>query len=247
MGVKILKLNHNPQNTLNEDAFRHIRSMLAEFENDNSKVILITGNDEGYFSNGFQPELFLDQPYEKILSICRLVNETALYFFFFPKPIITAINGHAMGAGAVFSIFSDWRFMADKGARIGFPEIHLGMNFPAFVGKLLCDLVGLNRGRDILYLGKSLKGPEALEIGLVDKIFPVETLLAESQKFAEKLAQSPLAALSGIKRVKTESYRQLFESLKDADSELLAKNMSSRNVQEGLRSILEKRRPKFVD
>lgn len=244
--VATIKINHNAANTLTSDSFEGFRDSLKRFENDDDiRTVIFTGNDTGYFSNGFEPALFLDQSYEYNYKVCQLVNATALYFFFYPKPIIACLNGHAMGAGAVFALFSDWRFMADKSARFGFPEALLGMNFPAFVARYMQDLIGVTKTRDILFAGKSLKGPEAAEINLVDKVFGEAELLPETVKFAERLAKSPLQTLTGMKRARTEPYRALFESLRDADAAELARYMTSPVTQEGLRSIVEKRRPRF--
>jgi enoyl-CoA hydratase/carnithine racemase len=244
--VALIKINHNAANTLTADSFEGIRDALRALAgNDEVRVVVFTGNDSGYFSNGFEPALFLAQTFEYNHQVCRLVNETAQYFFFFEKPIIAYLNGHAMGAGAVFALFSDWRIMADKSARFGFPEALLGMNFPAFVARYMQDLIGIQKTRDILFAGKSLKGPEALEIGLVDQIFSEEMLRAETLKFAEKLAKSPLQTLTGMKRARTEPYRKLFAELTDNDAHALATIMTSPVTQEGLRSIVEKRRPKW--
>lgn len=242
----LVRINHNAANTLTADSFGGIRDTLRSFEQDDSvRVVIFAGNAQGYFSNGFEPALFLGKDFDYNHKICRLVNETALYFFFFAKPIIACLNGHAMGAGAVFALFSDWRFMAEKSARFGFPEALLGMNFPSFVGRYMQDLIGLTAARDILFAGKSLKGPDALAIKLVDQIFPEDRIVDETLQFAEKLAKSPLQVLTGMKRARTEPYRGLFESLRDEDARMLANYMSSPVVQEGLLSIVEKRRPRF--
>ncbi len=244
--VAIIKINHNAANTLTQQSFEGFRDALKKFENDDSiRVVIFTGNDSGYFSNGFEPALFLGQSYEYNLNVCRLVNETAMYFFFFKKPIIACLNGHAMGAGAVFALFSDWRFMPASGARLGFPEAMLGMNFPAFVARYMQDLIGVTATRDILFGAKSLKGPEALELKLADRVCNETELFPETMKFAEKLAKSPLQTLTGMKRARTEYYRPVFESMRENDAAALAEIMTSPVTQEGLRSIVEKRRPRF--
>jgi len=245
--VAVIKINHNAVNSFTQDSFEGFRDSLKKFEDDdNVRVVIFTGNDSGYFSNGFEPALFLKQSYDHNLDVCRRVNESALHFFFFPKPIIACLNGHAMGVGAVFALFSDWRFMAESGGRIGFPEAMLGMNFPAFIARYMQDVIGVQATRDILFGGKSLKGPDAVEIGLADKVFPEANLVPETIKFAEKLAKSPLQTLTGMKRARTEYYRPIFEAMCDADAVKLAEIMTSPVTQEGLLSIVEKRRPKFA-
>jgi enoyl-CoA hydratase/carnithine racemase len=244
--VAVIKINHNAANTLTLDSFAGFNDVLKKFEGDEEvRVVVFTGNDSGYFSNGFDPGLFLGQSYEYNLNVCRFVNDAALLFFFFKKPIISCLNGHAMGVGAVFAMFSDWRFMAESGGRLGFPEALLGMNFPAFVARYMQDLIGVQATRDILFGGKSLKGPDAVELGLADKVFPEPSLLAETVKFAEKLAKSPLQTLTGMKRARTEYYRPIFEAMREADAEKLAEIMTSPVTQEGLLSIVEKRRPRW--
>lgn len=244
--VALIRIRHNAANTLTADSFDEIQNIFTSLEVDDTvRVVVITGNDTGYFSNGFEPALFLDKSYEYNHSVCKLVNLTASNYFYFKKPIIACLNGHAMGAGAVFALFSDWRFMASDGARFGFPEALLGMNFPAYTAHYMKDLVGFTATRDILFAGKSIKAPEALEIHLIDRIYPNEELLTETVKFAEKLAKSPLQVLVGMKRAMKEPYRILFDQLRDADAAELARYMTSPTTQEGLRSIVEKRRPRF--
>ncbi|HRP68870.1 MAG TPA: enoyl-CoA hydratase/isomerase family protein [Turneriella sp.] len=244
--VALVKINHNPANTLTHDSFAAIADMLDELEKDESvRVVVFTGNDSGYFSNGFEPSLFLKKSYAENLATCKLVNKTALQYFFFTKPMIACLNGHAMGAGAVFALFSDWRMMLDASARLGFPEALLGMNFPAFVARYMQDLIGVQATRDILFVGKSLKGPEALELGLVDNIFSEETLISETLKFADKLAKSPIQVLQGMKRARTENYVAHFSALSNDDAAELARYVTSPITQEGLLSIVEKRRPRF--
>jgi enoyl-CoA hydratase/carnithine racemase len=244
--VALVRINHNDANTLTAESFEGIRDTLRGFEHDDSvRAVVFAGNDQGYFCNGFEPALFLGKDFDYNHGVCRLVNETALNFFFFPKPIIACLNGHAMGAGAVFALFSDWRFMAEKSARFGFPEALLGINFPSFVGRYMQDLIGLTATRDILFGGKSLKSRDALAIRLVDQVLPEDILIEETLKFAAKLAKSPLQVLTGMKRARTEPYRALFESLRDEDARVLATYMTSPVVQEGLRALVEKRRPKW--
>lgn len=243
--VAVVRINHNLTNTLTADSFDGMRDVLRQLQEDDTvRVVVFAGNGQ-YFSNGFDPALFLGKNFDSNLSICKRVNETALDYFFFPKPIIACLNGHAMGAGAVFALFSDWRFMAENSARFGFPEAMLGMNFPSFVARYMQDLIGLVPTRDILFGGKSLKGHEALSLKLVDALFAAEKIVDESMRFAEKLAKSPLQVLTGMKRARSEPYRALFAQLHDDDARTLAQYMTSPAVQEGLLSIVEKRRPRF--
>lgn len=209
------------------------------------RAILLTSRSPGYFSNGFDPGLFLDQPEEEIEKSCRLVMDTAQALLEVPAPIIAVINGHCMGAGSVFSVFSDYRYMIDKGGRIGFPEINIAVNFPAGPAVVLNQLIGRRHTRDILMNGQALKGPQARGIGLVDAVFPAEDLLPEAEKLAKKLASKSPAAIQEIKQALWADVRPRVSELAERDIQKLVEFFSAANGQEGFRSIAEGRRPRF--
>jgi len=108
------------------------------------------------------------------------------------KPVVAAVNGYALGAGAEMAVSCDFIVMADE-AQIGFPETSIGTCVGGGVSKLLPQLVGLTQARRLLYLGDKLHGPEAARIGLALASYPQAQLMAEAQTLAERLAkQAPV-------------------------------------------------------
>lgn len=246
--VTELKLQTDGRNTLTADSFAEIAGTLAEIKNDNrTKVLVFTSGVKGFFSNGLDPELFIGLSKEQIRENSKLILENAASFFFFPVPTITVISGHCMGAGSVFALCSDYRYMTAKKGRIGFPEALIAMSFPAFGATLLKDLVGRDRARDILYSGTSLKGQQALDAGLVNAVYEPDELYEKSMKAAEKLAKTPRESLTAMKAAFTEPYRRLADEVYEKDLETMTETICSDNTQEGFISIKEGRRPVFSD
>lgn len=244
--VTELKLQLNEVNDLDKDGFQLLNDTVTKCAKDESlRVLVLTSGANGFFSNGLKPELFLDRSESEIRDAVRLVLDTAEQLFFFPVPAIIAINGHCLGAGSVFAIYSDYRLMADKKARIGFPEMVIGMNFPSIAVRYLESVVGHRNAKELMFGGRPLKGPEAKSIGLVDEIYPEEELNSKAHELARKLASNAPSSLRGIKASMRHSYRPLLESLREWDIEETVKTILTKNCQEGFRSILEKRRPNF--
>ena len=243
-----LKFKFNELNSLNKDAFLNLGQKIDELSiNKPCRVLILTSGVEGFFSNGLDPLMFLDRTEKEIRENFTVVIESAEKLFFLPIPMIVLLNGHCMGAGSVFALYGDYRFMVDKKARIAFPEALVGMTFPAGAAMYLRDIVGMKNARDLLFTGKALKGHEAKEIGLVDEVYTSEEIHSKAMVLALKLAELPPESSSGIKTSLRESYRSVISELKKKDIETAVKIILGKNSQEGFRSILEKRRPKYSD
>lgn len=245
---KILEicLDLNETNALERKSFEEFYTILLEQKQNLSlKVVVLTSKNPNFFSNGFDPKEFVGKSFAEIKSFLEVVHAFALEYHFFPIPTIVSINGHCMGMGSALAIDSDYRFMNSKKGRIGFPESLISLNFPAIMGENLRLLVGKKATRDILYFGKSFKAEEAKEIGLVDFAVPPETLREETFSFAEELSKHTRIALSGMKRCLSLFGETRMKELVEQDILDLSHAVASPAGQEGLRSVLERRRPNF--
>ena len=241
-----LKFKFNELNSFNKEAFLAFGKKFDEIAAAKPcRALILTSGVDGFFSNGLDPNMFLDKSENEIRENFTIVIESAAKLFFLPIPLIVAINGHCMGAGSVFALYGDYRFMVDKKARLGFPEALVGMTFPSGSAMYLQEVVGVANARDLLFTGKALKGAEAKEIGLVDEVYSIDEIYQRAYTLAEKIAALPPEASSGIKLAFRESYRTVIGELKNKDIDLAVKIITGKNSQEGFRSILEKRRPKF--
>ncbi len=241
-----IKMQSNEKNTFDFEAFSKFESLLQKHAKDDQiRVMLFTSAQSQFFSNGIEPTLMYNKSDAEVREAVSLLIRCATLYFNFPVPTIAVINGHCMAAGAVFALYSDYRYMVDKGGRIGFSEAIVGLNFPSAPTMVLRDLVGTTKTRDLLYFGKQLKGPEAKEIGLVDEVLPIESLFSECMKLAESLAKLTFNSARGMKTAQRSYYKPLIESVSPEDINLFVKTIQSKDGQEGFLSLIEKRRPKF--
>lgn len=161
-----------------------------------------------------------------------------------PQPVIAAINGFALGGGCEFSMACDIRLASEK-ARIGQPEVNLGI-IPGYGGtQRLARLVGSGKAKQMIMTGDFITAEEAHRIGLVDEIYPPDELMPRAKEMAQKIAsKGPLA----IKAAKEAINLGLDVDLKSGckhEATLFAGLCASEDMKEGLNAFLEKRKAEF--
>ncbi|TGJ99932.1 enoyl-CoA hydratase/isomerase family protein [Leptospira selangorensis] len=242
-----LYIKTNETNSLGREFFRKFKEVLEQAENDRSvKSILLSGRNDKFFSNGFDPEIFVGKNLEEIKEVLREALGACGRVLFSPKPVVCAMNGHSMGVGAVIAIFSDYRILVEKKGRLGFPESLIGINFPSTAGTVLKDLVGMKTARDLLYSGRGLKADEAVQVGLVEESATPEDIIPKARKWCSQFQDMAMESVVGVKIALRDSQRLLADTLEKRDVDLLAQAIASSNGQEGMKSIQERRRPVFT-
>lgn len=161
------------------------------------------------------------------------------------KPVIAAINGYALGGGAELTLACDARFMAED-ARLGFPEIELGI-FPGAGGtQRLARLLGPARVLRLMVEGRRLTAMEAESLGLVDRVLPKDVLLSTVHDYARDLARKPTRAIGLLKRCVYGGWgRPLHEGL-ELEARAVFELIETADAREGLAAFLEKRSPRFT-
>jgi enoyl-CoA hydratase len=163
-----------------------------------------------------------------------------------PKPSIATLFGYCLGGGLELPLACHFRLAASEGARIGLPELDLGA-VPAWGGTArLTRCVGREHALDMILRAKKISGPEALRIGLVQEVHPLERLKAAAHELARELAAMPPVAVAGVLRcVVGAGSAPLDEAL--AEERAAVKRCATTKDQiEGMRAFLEKRRPVFT-
>jgi enoyl-CoA hydratase len=241
-----LWIDANDKNSLNVEFFKELSVKISSIkDNPRYKCVIIGSKNEKYFSNGFEPSMFLDKSFDDIKEILVATMEALVKVLFCPLPVVCVINGHCMGVGSVLATFCDYRIMALGKARIGFPEALIGINYPSGTGFVLKEIVGLNNARDLLYNARPIKANEAKEIRLVDEIGEVSEVYNLSQKYCAKFQDMAMGSVLGIKKSLRDFLKVQMDHFLKTDNDVLAKAIHSYNGQEGMRSIVEGRRPVF--
>jgi len=162
-----------------------------------------------------------------------------------PKPVVVAINGFALGGGCELALCGDVRIAAET-ARIGLPEITLGI-IPGYGGtQRLPRLVGSGAAKRMIFTGEPIGATEALQIGLVDRVVPAPELLGTALELARKLAQRPPVALALAKRSIDEGLHVDLDRGLELEAANFGLACSTEDKTEGTRAFLEKRPAAFT-
>jgi enoyl-CoA hydratase len=174
----------------------------------------------------------------------ELAHETTRRLWSHPTPVIAALNGPARGAGAEMAVACDLILMADS-ATLAFPETGLGTFVGGGVTLHLPRLVGLARAKELIYTGRVLDGPAAVEIGLAVASMPVERLMDQALDLARRLAERAPLSMTLAKRHLQRGYGLELDAVLRQETDAILACMATADWQEGVRAFAERRRPVF--
>jgi len=240
--IGVITLNRPPANSVNFALLKDLDRALDQFEEDKEvRALIITGAGEKGFSAGFD-----------VTEAARAaeIGNTGRAVFSrierYPKPVVAAINGYALGGGCELTMACHFRVMVStEKAKIGCPEVNLGI-IPGWGGtQRLPRLIGKTRALDMLVFGKRINAPEALNIGLINTASQPGELMNDAKDLAHRLAkQAPLAVKAILESVTLGLETTLEEGLK-VEGKNLNMVSSSKDAIEGITAFLEKRDAQF--
>jgi enoyl-CoA hydratase len=246
-GIALVTLNRpKVLNALNRQVIGELgRAMEAVREDEAVRVVILTGAGEKAFAAGADISELAELDPLGAVAITERGQALTRAMERLGKPIIAAINGFALGGGCELAMACTLRIAADT-AKLGQPEVNLGV-LPGYGGtQRLARLVGAGRALDLVLTGRMLSAQEALDMGLVNQVVPAGQLLDTARKAAQGLKEkSPLS----VRLIMEAVHRGLDMGLDDAlawESHLFGLCASSRDMKEGLRAFLEKRKPDFT-
>jgi len=241
--IALITIDHPPANAWNLATMTDFKKVIDDVENDKDmRVVIITGAGDKCFSAGFDVSDAANghEISPKGRALWRRID-------CFPKPVIAAINGFALGGGLELALCCQFRIMSEAPkVMLGLTELNLGI-IPGWGGTQRLPLVvGKAKALDMMLFSKKINAREALDIGLVNQISTPEDLMNDVFMFAGKLAQRPPIAVSCVlKAIAAGSYEGM-------DEGLLVEIEGSKTVgvykdrMEGFTAFLEKRDPVFT-
>ncbi len=232
-------------NALNIATRQSIIDHLDDLEdNDAVRVVVLTGAGEKAFIAGADIGEFEGRTPVDQFNVMRGPNAFEAVASF-SKPLIAAINGFCLGGGCEIAMACDIRIAADS-ARLGQPEINLGV-IPGGGGtQRLPRLVGMGTAFKLLYTGELIKADEALRIGLVDEVVPADSLKKRVKELAETIAKKSPVALKLIKEAVRASARTALDEGLKHEIALFGLVFASEDKKEGVDAFLNKSEPKFA-
>jgi len=195
-GVCIVKINRPTKlNAMNIDVAKEIISTFQQLDRDDSvKVIVLTGEGDKAFSAGADIEYMSKISADESEVYAKLGQEVTAIVENVSKPTIAAVNGFALGGGCEVAMSCDIRIASDN-ARMGQPEVTIGIP-PGWGGtQRLMRIVGIAKAKELVYTGKMIKANEAKEIGLVNNVVPLESLMDEVMSMAKTIASNATLAV----------------------------------------------------
>jgi enoyl-CoA hydratase len=196
-GIVTLRLNHGKVSALDVELADAMALAFTELAGSDARAVILTGTGSS-FSAGVDLFRIVDGGTDYVDRFFPALSRFMLDLFAFPKPLVVAVNGHAVAGGCIFTLCGDYRLMAAGTGRIGMPELLVGVPFPASVLEIIRYGVPPQNLQALMYSARTVKPDEALRLGIVDEV--TDDLPARAEAMAQHLASLPQQAFQLAKR-----------------------------------------------
>jgi len=245
-GIATITINR-PQamNAMNRETIPEILSGLEDADKDeNVRVVVITGAGEKAFCAGLDLKPMRDISVMKAVETSRLGQKLTLAIEELGKPVIAAINGYALGGGLELAMACDIRIASEK-ARVGQPEVNVGL-LPGWGGtQRLPRLVGKGIAKELIFTGKMIDAKTAERIGLVNMVVPPERLKSAVEELSREIMSKPPIAIKLVKELINNSIETDQGTGLIHEAEAFGILSSTEDYKEGISAFIEKRKPEY--
>jgi len=241
--VARITLNRPPVNALNGELIADIDEAIGLAEDNAVRAVVITGNR--YFAAGADITRFIDsfaadggEPQASGLSaVVRRLEQL-------DKPTIAAISGYALGGGLELAMGADFRYLAED-AKVGQPEILLGIIPGAGGTQRLVRLIGYQAAKRLTMSGRHVPADEALELGIADKVVPAEVLVTTAMQDATEWASGPTKGYGAVKRALGEGFGRPIDAALEIERDAFNWVFRSEDAKTGILAFVNKEKPGF--
>ena len=196
--VGTIRLNRPPVNALNDQVTFELASAAREAAADEVRAVVIYGGEK-VFAGGADIKVMAEAGYAEMAARGTRLQESVNLLAALGKPVVAAITGYALGGGMEVALAADFRVAGEK-ARLGQPEIQLGIIPGAGGTQRLPRLIGPARAKDLVFSGRMVTAAEALSIGLVDQVVPDSEVYSAALDMVKRYAAGPALALRAAKQ-----------------------------------------------
>ncbi|MEW2400083.1 enoyl-CoA hydratase-related protein [Streptomyces sp. NPDC046862] len=237
-GVGTIRLDRPPMNALDIATQDRLKELAEEAANraDVRAVILYGG--EKVFAAGADIKEMQAMDHAAMVVRSRALQDSFTAVARIPKPVVAAVTGYALGGGCELALCADYRIAAEN-AKLGQPEILLGLIPGAGGTQRLSRLVGPSKAKDLIFTGRMVKADEALALGLVDRVVPADEVYTRAHEWAAKLAQGPAIALRAAKESIDTGLETDIETGLAVERNWFAGLFATEDRERGMRSFVE--------
>jgi enoyl-CoA hydratase/carnithine racemase len=239
----VITLNRPPANAISEALVRELNDALASVEQDDSvHAVIITGSGDRIFCAG--ADLGSAFSGGQVDVFIRFGNSVLRRIERFPKPVIAALNGHALGGGCEIAMACHLRLLKES-ARMGQTESNLGI-IPGFGGtQRMPRLIGRAKALEFMILGTQVAAAECLALGLVNKLTKEGETLAEAKTLARQIAKRPPLATRLIIEAVDDGLQAPIDQALEIETRAFLKTLRTEDAAEGIQAFFAKREPQF--
>jgi enoyl-CoA hydratase/carnithine racemase len=234
-GVALVRLNRPPMNPLSQAMLAALRDVARELANDATVKAVVVAGSEKAFAAGADIDEFGDQEQAKVIE--RGFRDAFDAVESIPRPVIAAMRGYALGGGLELAMACDLRVASER-ARVGQPEILLGVIPGAGGTQRLPALVGPAHAKEMIWSGRQVRAEEAHAIGLVDKVVPDDEVEHVALHWAAEFAKGAVVAMGLAKRVINGGRGIPMAAALDAETEAFVEVFGTEDAVTGVQSFL---------
>ncbi len=249
-GVATITLNRpERKNPLTFESYAELRDTFRILDRvEDVKAVVLTGAGGNFCSGGDVHEVIrplLEMDVRQKLAFTRLTGDLVIAMRHCPQPLIAAVDGVCVGAGAVIASACDLRLGTPR-SRVAFLFVRVGLaGSDMGACALLPRIVGLGRAAELLYTGRELQGEEAERWGFFNRLCAPETLLREARQLARQLARGPTFAHAMTKRMLHKEWDMPLDEAVESEAQAQALCMLTRDFTRGYQAFVERRDPAF--
>lgn len=245
-GIAEIRLNRPHRlNAVTQTLYDELNDALGVAEADpNARVVLLTGEGRAFCVGADLKEHKTGRTAFDRRQYLQGEQIVCKRLMLLKKPVIAAVNGYALGAGAEVALASDFILMAES-AQIGLPEVSIGNYLGGGITYLLPRLVGLAKARELVFLGERVKGEEAVRMGLANRVLPDEGFIDAAREFALRVASKAPFSMQLAKEHLNMAAERTLDAALTAELEGMMFVGTTRDWQEGIDAFAEKRTPVF--
>ena len=237
-GVGTIRLDRPKMNAISIQVQEEIRAAAAEAtERDDVKAVVVYGG-ERVFAAGNDVKEMADMSYTDMVKRSGPLQSSVTAVARIPKPVVAAVTGYALGGGCELALAADVRFAADN-AVLGQPEVLLGIIPGAGGTQRLTRLVGPSKAKDLIFTGRFVQADVALAIGLVDRLFPAESVYDEALAWAKQFAGAAPYALRAAKECIDRGLETDLETGLEIERQQFAALFATEDRTTGMQSFVE--------
>ncbi|MFJ3249535.1 enoyl-CoA hydratase/isomerase family protein [Streptomyces sp. NPDC086782] len=237
-GVGTLRLDRPPMNALDVATQDRIRELAEEAtRREDVRAVVIYGGEK-VFAAGADIKEMQVMDHAAMVVRARALQDSFTAVARIPKPVVAAVTGYALGGGCELALCADYRIAADN-AKLGQPEILLGLIPGAGGTQRLSRLIGPSKAKDLIFTGRQVKADEALTIGLVDRVVQAAEVYEAAHAWAARLARGPAIALRAAKESVDAGLETDLETGLAIERNWFAGLFATEDRERGMRSFVE--------